>query len=195
MRSNKTWLMGMVALAAGACSGNGTLALRITDAPLDLTNISSVVVTLSAAEAHFAGDGHGDDRDATAKDDEKDDGDGSWVRVTGDPLSYDLLRLQNGVSELVGEIALPAGKITQLRLFIDERGPNTVTLKDGQVCPLDLQGVDKTGIKIVHPFKALEMKDGKRLEVVVDFDLKESVEQGGPCAFSLKPVIKIKSAN
>jgi hypothetical protein len=177
-----------------ACSGNGTLALRLTDAPPDLGNIQSAVVTLAAAEAHFAGDG--DD-----KTDEKPDGDvdegghGGWVRVTGAPSSYDLLRLQNGVSELIGEIGLPDGKITQLRLFIDETGPNQVTLKSGQICALDLKDVDKTGIKIVHPFKALSLEHGQRLEVVIDFDLAESVQQDGPCAYRLTPVIKIKSAH
>jgi hypothetical protein len=206
MQSLKTSLsLGTIALLVGACSGNGTLALRLTDAPPDLENIAAVTVTLSSAEAHFAGDDdHAEDRDggATKKEDDgdakKDDdgeGDGHWVRVSGAPLTYDLLRLQNGVSELIGEIALPDGKITQLRLFIDEAGPNNVTLKNGQVCALDLGGVDKKGIKINHPFKALELKGGKRVEVVIDLDVKESVEQAGACAYSLKPVIKIKSVH
>ena len=99
--------------ALAACTGGGGLELRLTDAPPDTDNMASVVVTLSSAEAHFAKDG--DDTDGPGK---KDDlgtgGDGGWVRVSGPPLSYDLLRLQNGVSELIGDIALPPGKITQL---------------------------------------------------------------------------------
>jgi hypothetical protein len=198
MQSLKATLsLGTVAMLVGACSGNGTLALRLTDAPPELENISAVTVTLSAAEAHFAGDDdRADDRDGgSIKKDDDGDGDGHWVRVTGAPLTYDLLRLQNGISELIGEIDLPDGKITQLRLFIDEAGPNNVTLKSGQICALDLGGVDKKGIKINHPFKAMELKGGKRIEVVIDLDVKESVEQDGPCVYRLKPVIKIKSVH
>ena len=70
--------------------------------------LATAVVTLSAAEAHFA-QGHQDevDVDGDGKKDQVEgehDGD-SWVRVSGPPLSYDLLRLQNGVSELIGAVA------------------------------------------------------------------------------------------
>jgi hypothetical protein len=189
MKPNKTWIVGLIALAIGGCSNGGVLSLRITDAPPDTENMSTVVVTLAAAEAHFAG-GHDGDHDGKAKDDDED---GGWVRVTGTPFAYDLLRLQNGVSELIGDLALPPGKITQIRLFIDETGTNAVTLKNGQVCPLNLGDVDKKGIKVIHPFKAMTIKEGRVLEVVLDFDLKESVDMSGPCAYKLKPVIKIKS--
>jgi hypothetical protein len=197
MKTN-AWLVGSIAAALAGCGNGGTLELRLTDAPPDTDNMASAVVTLAAAEAHYA-QGHDDavDVDGDVKGMEKehlegDKGD-SWVRVTGAPLSYDLLRLQNGVSELIGAVALPAGKITQIRLFIDPNGTNAVTLKDGQVCPLILDGVDQTGIKIAHPFKAMDIKDGRTLQVVLDFDLKESVDMTAPCAYHLKPVIKIKS--
>jgi len=194
MKTN-AWLVGSIAAALMGCGNGGTLELRLTDAPPDTDNMASAVVTLAAAEAHYA-QGHdeesGVDADAKKDDVEGDKGD-SWVRVSGPPLSYDLLRLQNGVSELIGAVALPAGKITQIRLFIDPSGTNAVTLKNGQVCPLVLDGVDQTGIKIAHPFKAMAIKDGRTLQVVLDFDLKESVDMTGPCAYHLRPVIKIKS--
>jgi hypothetical protein len=187
--------VGLIALAIGGCGGGGALELRLTDAPPDTDNMATAVVTLSSAEAHYA---RGDDENEIHVDGQKknlsgEHGGDSWVRVSGEPLSYDLLRLQNGVSELIGSIALPPGKITQIRLFIDPNGVNAVTLKDGQICPLILDGVDPTGIKIIHPFKAMDIKDGRTLQVVLDFDLKESVDMTGPCAYHLKPVIKIKS--
>jgi len=194
MKPNKTWIVGLVSLAIGGCSSGGVLSLQLTDAPPDTANMSTAIVTLAAAEAHFAGGDGDDDNDGGFKDEKGDKGEnGGWVRVTGTPKSYDLLRLQNGLTELVGELALPVGKITQIRLFIDEGGTNAVTLKDGRICPLDLKDVDKTGIKINHPFKALSIKDGRVLEVVLDFDLKESVDQVAPCVYQLKPVIKIKT--
>lgn len=191
MNPDKTCIVGLIALTLGACNNGGLLSLRLTDAPPDTDNMASAVVTLAAAEAHFAGGNVDDDwPDGHARDDDKH---GGWVRVTGAPKPYDLLRLQNGLTELVGELVLPVGKITQIRLFIDETGTNAITLKNGMVCPLDLSGVDKTGIKIIHPFKALPIKDGRTLEVVLDFDLKESVDQAAPCVYRLKPVIKIKT--
>jgi hypothetical protein len=186
--------VGLISLALGGCGGGGALELRLTDAPPDTDNMASAVVTLSSAEAHYA-QNHDDELQVDGqKRNMGPDGDGSsWVRVSGEPLSYDLLRLQNGLSELVGSIALPPGKITQIRLFIDPNGTNAVTLKNGQVCPLLLDGVDPTGVKIVHPFKEMDIKDGRTLQVVLDFDLKESVDMTAPCAYHLKPVIKIKS--
>jgi hypothetical protein len=187
------WLLALFTVMGGACSGGGTLALRITDAPPDTENMSAVVVTLSQVEAHYAGVDVSDDGGKKIDEDKDDDGDGGWRAFAGPARSFDLLALQNGVSEALGELELPAGKITQIRLHIDEAGPNVITLKSGQTCALDLRDVDKKGVKINHPFKALELKDGKRLEVVVDFDLEESVEMDGACAYRLKPVIKIKS--
>jgi hypothetical protein len=175
------WLVGLITLVAGACSSTGTVALSLTDAPPDMAAMSAVTVTLSRVEAHFAGVDDGDKEE-----------DGGW-RSLDTARSFDLLRLQHGVSEALGELELPEGKITQIRLFIDESGPNAVTLASGQVCALDLRAVDKTGVKISHPFKALAVEPGRRLEVVIDFDVKESVEQDAPCAFRLAPVIKIKS--
>jgi hypothetical protein len=199
--TRNTGLVGFVALALAGCSNGGILELRITDAPPDTANMASAIVTLSAAEAHFAGggeddkihtDGFGPKKDVDVGDDDH-GGKSGWVRVSGPPLSYDLLRLQNGVSELVGDLALPPGKITQIRLFIDPAGTNAVTLKDGTTCPLLLDGVDPTGIKLIQPFKVMNIKEGRTLEVVLDFDLKESVDVTAPCVFHLKPVIKIKS--
>jgi len=185
-----------MSLALAGCSSGGVLELRITDAPPDTDNMATAIVTLSAAEAHFAGgddDAIHTDGFGPKGDDEKGDHGDSWIRVTGEPLAYDLLRLQNGLSELIGQLALPAGKITQIRLFIDPNGMNAVTLKNGQICPFLLDGVDQTGIKIVHPFKALSIKEGRTLQVTLDFDLKESVDMTAPCVYHLKPVIKIKS--
>lgn len=176
----------VLALLAG-CGGGGTLALRITDAPPDTENMSTVVVTLARVEAHLAG---GHDHDGDKHDDDDDRG---WHTLVPEQRSFDLLKLQNDVTAALGDLELPEGKVTQIRLFIDHQGTNAITLKSGQVCPLDLQAVDKAGVKINHPFKAMPIEDGERVEVVIDFDLKESVDLAGPCLYRLKPVIKLKS--
>jgi hypothetical protein len=119
-----------------------------------------------------------------------DDHGAGWRTVFDTPRSFDLLKLQNDVTAALGELEVPAGKITQIRLFIDPAGTNAITLTDGRVCPLGLQVDNNTGVKIIHPFK---IAAGQTTEVVIDFDLKESVSQDAPCTFTLAPVIKVKS--
>jgi hypothetical protein len=187
------WL-GMLALTVGACSGGaGTLSLKLTDAPPDLTALSAVTVTLARVEAHFAGDGPDDEMvtDAGTKADDDNGKEAGWQTVLSTPRSFDLLKLQNDVTTTLGELSLPPGKITQIRLFIDPAGPNDITLASGQMCTMDLREVDQTGVKIVHPFK---ITAGHTTEVVLDFDVKASVQMDGPCVFRLSPVIKIKSS-
>ncbi len=174
-------LFGASFALAGCGNGGAVLALELTDAPPDLATLERVTVTLSAVEVHVVGK----DGDAS-KIEEK-----SWRRITSTPGTFDLLSLQNDVTAPLGEIEVD-GKITQIRLFIDPNGKNEVVLKTGETCKLDVASVDSTGIKINHPFKAIDAVDGQTTKVVVDFDVKESVDQTGGCAFTLKPVIKIK---
>ena len=160
--------------------------------------IEHVQVTLSRVEVHVAGgddaddedDEKGSDKDATEHDD-ADEGSG-WRTVAAQAGTFDLVALQNDVRAKLGELELPSGKITQIRLFIDPAGTNQVVLVGGETCALDLSAVPTTGVKINHPFKALDVEDSSELHIVVDFDLKSSLDQTGSCSFALKPVIKLK---
>jgi hypothetical protein len=177
-----------------AC-GSTKVTVELTDAPPDMAALAHVEVTLSRVEVHVADgdDADGDDDEGSKSDSGADDDAGSGWRTVASPAgTFDLVLLQNDVRATLGELELPSGKITQIRLFIDPNGKNQVALQDGQVCALDLSSVPPTGIKINHPFKALDVEDSSELRIVVDFDLKESLDQTGACAFSLKPVIKLK---
>jgi hypothetical protein len=178
-----------LALLGSGCSGSSTLVLQLTDAPPDLAAMSAALVTLDDIDVHLAGSGSNQ-----TKRDEPDEDEGGWVTLAREPQTYDLLKLQNDVVAAMGEFALPEGKITQIRLHLDPAGKNEIQLKDGQVCPLDMRNVPAEGVKINHPFKALDLEDGHRTSVVVDFDLKESVSQEATCTFRLNPVIKLKSS-
>jgi hypothetical protein len=181
-------LAPLTSLSLVACSG-GSVVVELTDAPPDVGAIDHVYITLSEVEAHVVDKGDDSDGDPKNRDIDKDN---KWQTVTARAGEIDLVALQNDVRRELGELELPDGKITQIRLHIDTSGRNAVVLKSGEECPLDTSGVDPTGIKINHPFKALD-PEGGRMHVVVDFDLKESVDQAGECSFSLKPVIKIKT--
>jgi len=182
-----------------AC-GSTTVKVELTDAPPDMATLEHVLVTLSRVEVHVAGgdadddDEDGDDGKSSAKDASgDDDGEGSgWRTVAAPAGTFDLVALQNDVRAKLGELELPSGKITQIRLFIALDGTNQVVLASGETCALDLSAVPPTGVKINHPFKALDVEDSSELRLVVDFDLKSSLDQTGSCSFALKPVIKLK---
>ena len=179
------------ALVAAGCGGaSGTLSLQLTDAPPDLGAMSAALITIDDIDVHLAGAGE----DQTGDAGEPKDDDGSWVTRARDPQTFDLLGLQNDVTASLGELKLPEGKITQIRLHIDTAGTNEIHLQDGRVCAMDVSSVSHEGVKINHVFKALDVQAGHRTSVVVDLDLKESVSQEGACAFRLNPVIKLKSS-
>lgn len=180
-----------------AC-GSTKVTVELTDAPPDLATLEHVQVTLSRVEVHVAG-GDADDDEADEDDkgsdkheSEGDDEGSGWRTVAAKAGTFDLVALQNDVRAELGELELPSGKITQIRLFIDPNGTNQVVLAGGETCALDLSAVPPTGVKINHPFKALDVEDSSELHLVVDFDLKSSLDQTGSCAFALKPVIKLK---
>jgi hypothetical protein len=181
-------------LASAGCGGNnGTLSLQLTDAPPDLASMSAALITVDDIDVHLAGAGDEQATDAGEKKD-GDKEDRGWVTLARTPETFDLLKLQNDAVAALGDFELPEGKITQIRLHIDTGGVNEIHLQDGQVCALDVRNVSSEGVKINHPFKALDVKEGHRTWAVVDLDLKESVSQDAACTFRLNPVIKLKSS-
>ena len=186
--------LALLPLLLLACNSDraATVRFELTDAPPDLDQIAEVHVSLDRVEAHVAGDDAELGDGGSFSNDDDDDERGGWRTITPEAGTFDLLTLQNDVRARLGEIELPDGKITQIRLFIDPDADNTIVLRDGATCALDLTQVPPTGVKINHPFKALQADDGEIIDVVLDFDVKESLDQTAACAFALKPVIKIK---
>lgn len=198
---------GLLAAVLGlvGCNSSTKVTLELTDAPPDTSTIEHVFVSLNHVDVHVAGsdaaEGSDKSKGTTGASDAAEseggaasasDGPGSWQTVTPKAGTFDLVALRNDVRAGLGELDLPSGKITQIRLFIDAAGKNEVVLTSGSTCALDLSNVPPTGIKINHPFKALDVTDSSKLNIVVDFDLSESLDQAGTCSFSLKPVIKLK---
>ncbi len=196
MMRNSTWFVLAGATSLAACSST-KVSLELTDAPPAASDVAHVYVSLNHVDVHVAGD--------DSKDEASDDGDDAgtagaddgaseagWRTVTPKAGTFDLVALRNDVRAALGELDLPNGKITQIRLFMDVAGRNDVVLASGETCPLDLSSVPPTGIKINHPFKALDVTDSSKLNLVVDFDLDESLSQTAACSFTLRPVIKLK---
>ena len=146
--------------------GTGTLVLQITDAPGDL-NISEALVTISQIRVHYAGINQNDTN-------------GSWIFVTNESQTFDLVKIQNA-TEFLGEVNLNAGWYTQIRLSVDKA---LVTIEGTQY---DLK-ISSMNVKLISPFL---VQDNETLTLTLDFDVQKSVHKTGNGKYIMKPTIKV----
>lgn len=170
-------LAALTALAA-ACSSDpgpsgqsGDIEIRLVDAPnMDVTQI---VVTITKVEAHVAG---------------------SWQTLSSATKTVDLLKLQGGTFALLGVTSLPAGKITQFRLYVTDAGPNYVVTPDNMSHPLTVPSGDESGIKLKADVDVAPCSQGS---ITLDFDGHNSIfthplGSGAGDEWILRPVIRLK---
>ncbi len=116
-----------------------------------VTSMDQIVISVVAVAAHAAGSG--------------------WVQVSDQPTLVDLLRLQDSADAL-GFAHLPAGKITQIRLYITDDGNNRVVTKAGETQALTVPSGLETGVKLKGPFDLGACENGLATAVV---DLEKSI--------------------
>lgn len=152
-----------LAVAAAGCDGDSAgsdttrVSLRLTDAPGDLASASVEIV-----EAYLqsgADDGDGDPR---------------VVLFTG-PRTLDLLELQNGVTEELADVIVPAGSYSQLRLVV---GDATITTESGATYStadntLQCPSCAQSGLKVKLPGGSVDLEDDAQI-VLIDFDVSQS---------------------
>ncbi|HEY0714914.1 MAG TPA: DUF4382 domain-containing protein [Polyangia bacterium] len=169
-------LAGFLSACTSENSGTGTgqVELRLVDAPAD--EVTEIVVTITRVEAHVAGGG-------------------GWVVLGDKTATIDLLKLQGGTFAQLGVAQMPPGKVTQLRLYVKEDGPNYVTTPDGKQHPLTVPSGTQSGIKIKAGFEWPACATGN---LTIDFDGKKSIHvhpkgAGAGDEWLLRPVIRMKS--
>ena len=108
-----------------------------------------------------------------------------WHIVNNNTATYDLLKLRNGASAILGNNSLEAGAYTQIRL-ITGSGSNIVV--NGIVYSLEIPSGEQTGIKLNHAFV---IKSGLLYELILDFDAEHSIVLTGNGQYKLKPVIRV----
>jgi hypothetical protein len=167
-------VLGVLAGCSSSPSGtsNGTLNVRMTDAPGDFESVNLVITQVSA---HLEGGGAESDTDSTS----------GWVVLNSTPATYDLLTLRNGVFVTIGAGLVPAGHYTQVRLKLGE-GSNVVI--DGVTHPLTVPSGLQSGLKLVGPF---DVPAGGVIDLALDFDAARSIHQTGAGAWMLKPTVKV----
>jgi hypothetical protein len=191
--------IGALALAA-SCEGSGVVEIQLASTTAPPDGVVSAVLSLERVDVHAKPKkvkvkGKKAKKEKGEKKAKKDKSQkGGWMTLDGAPAEIDLVALQNDVRATLGSLSLPEGKVTQIRLIPDRDGKNEVRLGDGTVCAIDLSQVGPKGIKINHPFKAIDVKAGKMREVVVEIDLEKSLEraEGEGCTFKLAPKIKLR---
>lgn len=151
-----------------SCSSNdsapATLMVKLTDAPgdYDAVNIDIQDVQVNADENSNSG----------------------WQSLNIKKGVYNLLKLTNGLDTLLGQIQLPAGRVSQLRLVL---GTNNTIKVSGTELPLNTPSAQQSGLKILIN---TDLKAGVTYEILLDFDAAKSIVSTGSGAFNLKPVIR-----
>ncbi len=180
-----SWLIAsvFVALAAGCGNDNGATApgifgISLTDTPA--CGFDEVNVTVNKVRVH---------QSATATDTAA-----GWTDITLNPArKINLLSLNNGVLDHLGETPLAAGHYTQLRLVLDPNTvvgglANSVVPTGGAATPLVTPSALQSGIKLINPF---DVASGQRVDLVLDFNACKSIVTSGNGNYVLKPVIKV----
>ncbi|MFZ5628548.1 MAG: S8 family serine peptidase [Spirochaetota bacterium] len=99
---------------------------------------------------------------------------------------FNLLSLAYDMRGLLGNAQVPVGKYKQIRLLV---GTNNTVIDDaGSVLPLKIPSGTSSGIKLDGAF---EVKLGKQIQVILDFDAAKSLNFAPGQGWLLKPVIKI----
>ncbi len=163
-------------------TNKGTLTLSITDAPIDMTDVTGVYLTISEVQAHTSTSGK------------------DWITFEEyeGPQTFNILELTDGASALLGSFSLEAAHYTQLRFFVDapelgNANPSNpgcyIEFSDGSTEPLFVPSGSTSGWKAVGAFNVPINGD---VAITADFDARKSImEQGANHFFILKPTIRI----
>lgn len=155
----------------------GMLGVSLTDSPA--CGFDEVNVTVNKVRVHQSG---------SAADNET-----GWVDITLNPArKINLLNLNNGVLDNLGQTPLAAGHYTQVRLVLDPNIggglANSVVPAGGFEVAVETPSAVQSGIKLAHEF---DVSAGERVDLVLDFDACKSIVRRGNGTFALKPVIKV----
>lgn len=149
----------------------GSLSFEFTDAPIDPSLIARAVIEVDSVRVHRASDA-----------------DSGFLTVfEGRPITIDLARLRNGLTQGLRAVELPVGSYGQVRLHVTDA---ELELRDGRVFStragtIQLTSQDRSGYKVfLSP--AVQVSEGVETRVLLDFLL--------PKTFSPVPANDLASA-
>jgi hypothetical protein len=156
---------------------NGKITISLTDAAAD--SISAVLLDIQSVDVHYTKN----ETDSVSADTV-----GGWVTLNANAGVYNLTELQNGIEKVIATGELPAGHVTQIRLIL---GSNNSVIIPQDTLSLVVPGALKTGIKINYDN---DIVPDKQLNILLDFNLQESIIVSGLGVAKLNPVVKVKSS-
>lgn len=158
----------LVAIACNKHEGAGTMTVKMKDNPVELDAVFVEVIRVEVQHSNADG--------------------GGWVPLETESGIYNLLELQNGLTATLSEDEeLPVGTVNQMRLIL---GSANSVMVDSLTFPLLISSQDETGLKFNLN---AQINDGENVEVLFDFDAKQSIVIDGSGNYRLKPVIKVES--
>ena len=181
-----TGLLGLAGCDSTGPAEEGTLRLKLTDAPLDIIEEANVTIEqVSIISGSISGE-----EDTTASEQ------GEIITLTEETQQYNLLELQNGVDTLLAQEEIPAGSYSQIRLKVTDA---SLVLENGDEYTLGedfkIPSGQQSGLKVLLP--NFTVASDTETELTLDFDVEESfVVQGNPDTsagikgFIFKPTIK-----
>jgi hypothetical protein len=144
---------------------NARLQVWLTDAPGDYQEVN---IDIQGVEIHSSDEN-------TEK---------GWKALEVNTGVYDLLKLTDGLDTLLGEIEIPAGNISQIRLKLGN--DNTIKVDD-ETYNLTTPSGQQSGLKLqVHEI----LQEGITYKILLDFDVARSIVETGASQYKLKPVIR-----
>lgn len=108
----------------------------------------------------------------------------TWIPLNSRPGVVNLLKLTNGIDIPLGQRALPAGTLIEMRLTIGDY--NTLKV-DGQMHRLELP--DGFNHRLLLPVNQ-PLRPGSGVRMMVDFDAAQSVVKMPDGTYQLKPVVR-----
>ena len=180
---------GLVLASLAACGGGGgggspvaetgTLRMALTDAPA--CGYDSVNITVEKVRVH---------QSSTAS-----DSDAGWSEVALAPARrINLLNLTNGVLDELGQVPLPTGKYTQLRMILSDNTnatplANSVKPTGSPEVALKTPSGQQSGVKANIN---IDIAANKLADFVIDFNACKSVVVAGNSGqYLLKPIVTV----
>jgi len=143
------------AVAARVEGGTGTINVHLTDAPIDLSTVQSVDVTITGVIVY------------PAEGSMPDPAPGSPISLMTHPETFNLLSLTGGATTLLASGEVPAGSYSRIRLEVSDA---VLTYKDGTTQPLKIEP-EKVDVPI-----AFDVGVDEQSQVTLDFDAGASVK-------------------
>jgi hypothetical protein len=155
----------------------GLASVLLTDAPFPYDSVASVNIYVVRIEANVEPDTSGD---------------GAWVVITEPKKAFDLLKLQQGVTAIVGAGELPAGQYRAIRMTIDT-SRSSIVWTSGSKARVNWQnwsGSNEMPLYALVEYPVNVPTDGA--EIVIDFDLGRSFlfDFFGTREFTLMPQLR-----